>query len=982
MISEPLLQVLEATGYLAKGEPAPGVRLGPAAGFARHGRVFRPDASWRGPSALTVYFRYEDRPPEEERVSLWHREVWNEGFSPLLWIVSPDRIDLYNGFGRPTREGEVRSHLLHSFCQLAKSLDQVDRLVGRFVMETGEFWRHESRIDRRTAVDHQLLQDLAYLERDLIEASLARPAAQALIGQSIFAQYLVDRRIVSEELLEDISGRSSLQDVLRDTTATRRLHAWLAETFNGDMFPPEAAEGTEPRHQQRVAEFLGATDPISGQKSLFPYQFDVIPVELISLIYEQFAHAEEDTGSRRRVPREAADRGVHYTRLPVVTLVLDEIMHGLTGTETVLDLTCGSGVFLVESLRRLVRLRAGGKSADRSLIRSILHNQIHGVDISEAAIRVAAFSLYLAALELDSDPQPLDALRFEPLIGSTLHVADARNVELQQAFDVIVGNPPWTFRGSEGTAQRRRGSLQGPAQPRGESLDFVKLATHFGHSKTRFGMVVSAMPFFSGSQTGISAVREVVELLAPVTLVNLASHRGWLFPRAKMPAATLFGRHRSQPSKQMTIVQIPWTPAGPKAHTFEITPSNIRKLLLGDFEDFTMRAKCAALGGRRDLLLLEKLLEGGHALGDWLEGIGAELRDGLILGRPEKRTAAATDLRGLEFLQTGDLLPFRVPAELERFQYSAAQWPRSREVYRAPLLLIKETIARGRSLCGEARPIVAVADRDLVFSDAYFGASFPKTHELTADLAAAILSSSLTSWFLLMTASEFGLWKRRLLRNDIARVPVPKLAELSRSPKAKRILQIAAQLGEGGVTKDHLDALDSAVCELYELDDEEQLLINDGLFRASWEWKEGRLESTEPARSEDLRRYAGAFLSVLNGWLSARRVRRMDAEVIDLPSHAPLRVVRFVLEESAGPSTVHVIRPQADLMQVLSNIGDRLGVELGAAIIGQRELRVHGRAEVVVIKPAARRHWLAAAALDDADAVVAESIAGGKREAS
>jgi hypothetical protein len=45
-------------------------------------------------------------------------------------------------------------------------------------------------------------------------------------------------------------------------------------------------------------------------------------------------------------------------------------------------------------------------------------------------------------------------------------------------------------------------------------------------------------------------------------------------------------------------------------------------------------------------------------------------------------------------------------------------------------------------------------------------------------------------------------------------------------------------------------------------------------------------------------------------------------------------------------------------------------------LVGERELRVHGANEVVIIKPAARRFWMRIAALEDADAVIAESFAG------
>ena len=57
----------------------------------------------------------------------------------------------------------------------------------------------------------------------------------------------------------------------------------------------------------------------------------------------------------------------------MVSLVLDEVMEGLSGKETVLDLTCGSGVFLVEALRRLVHLKAGGLEPTRELIRATLY---------------------------------------------------------------------------------------------------------------------------------------------------------------------------------------------------------------------------------------------------------------------------------------------------------------------------------------------------------------------------------------------------------------------------------------------------------------------------------------------------------------------------------------------------------------------------------------------------------------------------------
>ena len=658
-------RVLEATGYLQDGAPAHGVRLGDEASRVRRERSFTPDAVWQGASSLTVYFKYRENEFNDPEIEHWRREIWNEGFAPLLWVVSPQRVELYDGFGRPVSRDDASRHRLRTFLAIERDLQQLDELAGRLAMETGQFWLRSEAVNRKTSVDEQLLSDLAALERDLVSADLERPTAQGLIGRSIFTQYLIDRKIVSSDRLVEECGASTLPAALRDPKATGRLFAFLATSFNGDMFPGTAAEKLSKHHLVRVADFLEAVDPVTGQLTFFPYQFDVIPVELISSIYEQFAHsktgskkaADEDEDGEGISPVEAEDeespaattapeakrRGVHYTRLPVVSLILDEMMSDSSGDESVLDLTCGSGVFLVEAFRRLVACKGGDKPS-RELIRSTLYEQIYGVDISDAAIRIAAFSLYLAALELDPDPQPPESLRFRHLVGQTLLVGDARDIErkpegeplleperparngkrARRTFDIVVGNPPWTFRGKKGTKDRKeRGPSKAPRQPRGEGLDFVLRASEFGHETTRYGIVLSAMPFFAGSKTGADAARYVVEKLSPATLVNLAAHTKWLFPTAKMPAVVLLARHRPRASDQLTVVNVPWSPSAEKSYTFEIAPTDVTVLPLASWKEDPERLKAAAFGRGRDILLLDDLRDRFGDLNGWLARLGA-----------------------------------------------------------------------------------------------------------------------------------------------------------------------------------------------------------------------------------------------------------------------------------------------------------------------------------------------------------------------
>ena len=995
MTDQSLYEVLEATGYLAAdGHPAHGVRIGDDVHVGDHTRGFRPDALWKGDSALTVYFKSEPEAPSGEQIAGWHREIWNRGFAPLLWVVSPEKIELYNGFGRPRQTRNAAEHRLRTFKRIESKLEELDAFAGRLAMETGRFWQEPDarRVDRKTSVDRQLLSDLAALERDLVAADMSRPDAQGLIGRSIFTQYLIDRRIVTTRRLTNVYGHDTLAAILRDRRATKRLFDWLRETFNGDMFPSKGSSVPRASYLRRVADFLDAVDPDSGQIPFFPYQFDVIPVELISSIYEQFARSDPPARDDARSARSASSaRGDHhetdvfYTRLPLVSLVLDEITDGLTGKETVLDLTCGSGVFLVEALRRLVRLRSGGTEPDRRLIRSTLYKQIYGVDISEAAVRVAAFSLYLAALELDPNPSPPRALKFKPLIGKTLIVGDARNVEqtadgqaalteggARRRFDVIVGNPPWSYGGKEATAARRDEDNRGRVHaPRGESLGFVSRAMEFASDDTRFGLILSAVQFFGRSGTGAAASRQLIETLSPVTLVNLSNQSDWLFPNANMPAIALFARHRPSPPGVITTVQVPWSPGGARSHTFEIAPSDIITLPLADWKRQPEFLKAALFGCRRDLGLLDRLTAKFTTLEEGLGQIDVRLRAGLKLGN---RSHDASFLHGIPYLTAKDLRPFSVPADSSSFDAAGAERPRSRDIYRAPLLLVNEF------LLGETkRPIVAMANRDTVFSDAYYGATFPTKHREVAYIFSAVLSSSLASWFFLMSASDFGLGKRRIKLGDVVQMPVPDLETAPRSEAGQRLIRLVGKWQRNPPRDADWRTLDDAVFDLYGLDEAERTIARDGLFRASWQWKSGRLESAKPAPAQpQMLDYARTFLAAMDIWFAARKQCHMRAEVFDLPEGAPLRVVRFVLEEgyTPAPPTVALVEPEGSLRDVLDRIGERLEVRLATSLSGQRELRVHSRREVVVIKPSARRHWMGVSALEDADAVIVESFSG------
>lgn len=322
-------------------------------------------------------------------------------------------------------------------------------------------------------------------------------------------------------------------------------------------------------------------------------------------------------------------------------------------------------------------------------------------------------------------------------------------------------------------------------------------------------------------------------------------------------------------------------------------------------------------------------------------------------------------------LNTKDLLPFQVPKSLKIFTDAKVHRPRPREIYNAPILLIKEFFNVG------PRPVTAVAESDLVYTEAYFGASLPRTEIDSARLIAAILASSLASWFFLLTAAEFGIWKRRLLTSEVGLLPIPDARAALATDAGQAIVALEAAFRADGPTNHGLAQLDAAVFALYKIDAVDQIIVNDGLIRAGWQWSEGRNASGDPASiRDDLAAYAMSFAAGFDPWLEAANARHLRAEIFELPHTAPLRVVRFVIAPGRQAPSIEFVAADQGLGEVLDAIGHRLQVRLGSALVGERELRVHGQDEVVIIKPAARRFWMPGLGLEDADAVVSESFVG------
>ncbi len=958
-----------------------------------------------------IYFKSVAADPSDEQLANWHKAAWNHGLARMLWICTPTQIRIFNAFAPPPEDtAGLKSRDVLLFESVADQLEEMkSNLLARDSIESGEFWFGPigKRIRRKTRIDEQLAEDLTLAAKKLGQLGLAGVQAHRLLLRTVFIAYLEAKGVLPDELFDGLEA-DTFEEVLSGVAKTRTFFARMAGAFNGDLFPPPPREASLSkeltRERLRIPQcILARTDLTTLQQSFkfWRYDFSVIPIELISSIYEKFIHTAS--------PREAAARGTHYTPVNVVDFLLTQVFDdGLFGSELspeakVLDLSCGSGVFLVESLRRLIAKRlAAGEKHTRDLVRDVLYNQVYGVDIEETAVEIAAFSLCLTAFELDPVPNSHHQLKFKhELKGRTLFVGDAfdpdgtfhRNQAFaDKQFDVVVGNPPWTRpkgkRSVTPSGEQRYLEYCRNREPTPVTLPFknppdqafVWRSRDFARRNARIGMVLEGKRFFSQEDQSLRSKQDLLRSFEPALLVNLAAmHDQKLFPSAKQPAVILVAANReSNDRASFPFVSVEFARPFRNHGILQIGPENVQRLSISLAATNAYALKVASWGSARDMALVDRLIENCDALEAFLAEHEMEMHQGYIEGTVKNRTREVPpELHGLPCLTGGGMFPFEVTVdELPPFEADYLQWPRAAEVYRGPLVLAASAL-RGN------RIVAAYCHNDMVYSLSQFGVSFAKGKRSLAPYLNAVLNSSLATYFVFLTATKWGLEKYEILENDVLRLPIPRL-EQATARDVDDICDLERELRKSA-RNDRYDTslvaeLDKAVFKLYGLDRFEQVLVED-MVNHTIDLQRNHEKSETLLRPSvtECRKYAEHVIAVIQPFLEMRKKRRLVADVLD--ANAPLQVVRFTIMRASGNGRPNVgVEKVADLNAVLNDVARNLDEEISRGIHTRRHLRVYSGDSIYVVKPSQRRFWTRSAGLNDGDAILKDLLTRGGGE--
>ncbi|MDA8429071.1 MAG: N-6 DNA methylase [Geobacteraceae bacterium] len=816
---------------------------------------------------------------DNDKIIELQRMLANRGERAYLGILSPGELNVYpinlaravlaQGYKQTIRQDEPEAPLF--FQNVINGLFELD----------GQPDAPDYVFDEI----HRLLNDSS---KYLIETYHLKPLdVLSFLGRALFFRFLCDRGIVRQNELDTVCPTATEPaDCFRNAVNSIATCRWLDETFNGDLLPlsgsfEEVFEHADTQTQGALFSHLRAILEGSEHTGNGLFQLKInwgdldfahIPIGVLSQVYESF--------SRMWDSQRSENTSVYYTPKNIARYLVDDAFAGVANKKDahILDPSCGAGIFLVLAFRKLVaaRWKEDGKRPDTKIILDILYKQLCGFDVSESALRLAALSLYITAIELNDSPRPPKSLKFpKPLQGRVLYnhrrpeeqdsngfvlgsLRPDLSEEFNGRFDLVIGNPPWSSLKGESEESKKTNKAhnfeftsltrqilidRGLADiakkynnpGNNPDLPFLWKSAHWAKPGGVVAMALPSRIFLKQSPAGTSAFNAIlrgIEITGILNGSNLADTKIW--PGMSQPFMLLFARN-----------QVP----GANHHFHFVTPHFEKRLndkgrIRIDFQSAqpidvaevinnTWLLKTLAVGTSLDADVFRKFVEL-----NWSTVKSCWKCPGLYSGRgydlsPDQRQYDA------EFMY--DLPDFSPPVEdgfsvdvqlLHRFKRHTAHMPRCIELYSPPLIIVPQS--PGASLTSVKSYLLNEAT---VFSQSYYGFSANDLSDVAPVALLHLLThSELFSYYLLMTSSRMGAERRTMTKSDLEEFPFPEIDQLSKSQR-QRLIDLSKQL-ETAATKPW-QALNDFIFNLYGLDEYDRQVVKDTL-EVSPPYKEAR----------------------------------------------------------------------------------------------------------------------------------------------
>lgn len=471
----------------------------------------------------------------ESEITKLHLQYWNKNDIPFSILILPHEIRIYNNFTIKT------NNLLYSTSRDQNIYDISDFCNDTLISNLTNK-KFEKCFKRAERVDQRLLENLRVTIQLLNKKGMNIKPAYNFLAQCIFVKYLEDREIIdlSSSVFIDVSSQNFTELLeLRDFNVMSRLFEILKGKFQGDFFDLSMQISSD--QLEVVGRFFGGEDLYingGGQISLFAYDFSIIPIELISNIYETFFVLDDQINKTEKTKRD----GAYYTPCYLAEFIVSSLFEQTGKSQpTVLDPACGSGVFLVSCYKRMVDIHLQkNKKISATELKNILENHIYGIDKNEEALKIACFSLYVAMLDY---LMPKDIYENQVQLPTLKQNLIAHNFldpipvpELSGVtVDFIIGNPPWVS-ADEDVIEKRIARSIGVSDKQTAQL-FILYSRKYACANTWISFLVPNSIFLN--QNASTFREQLFELFTVREVMNLHWMKQTLFKNAKAPCSIL-----------------------------------------------------------------------------------------------------------------------------------------------------------------------------------------------------------------------------------------------------------------------------------------------------------------------------------------------------------------------------------------------------------------------------------------------------------
>lgn len=971
--------------------------------------------------------------------SIWklYRQVWSQGKVPILCVILPEEIRIYNSYAEPSQTPEelnTENRLLQNLSLLVdiatarkKIRDQLYGQYNRFNLETGAFWNTPDgkRIKRENRADQRLLKAMNQVRIRLMGENLSSHLAYALIGRSIFIRYLEDRGILTADVESQLAGKQITDycSGLQDWNTTYSFFAGLSRRFNGDLFPINDGENeraiVKQKHLDILKAFLEGYDFDLEQPSFWPYDFSYIPIELISGIYDTFLYSsidqkddndndkfdddrEEDANATESNVKDKTkirrSLGAYYTPLSLVDFVIDETipLDDVHSNMTILDPACGSGIFLVRAYQRLVEAWSQEHHSIPSakILSEILKRNIFGVDIELNAIRIAAFSLYLAMLDhLKNDEILEEKFRFPNLKDTNLIHAnffskDVEKLFADRKFSRIIGNLPWG-----------RGTLKDEALiwvekhkyqigNRQIAQAFLVYAPKFCAEDGELALLAPAKStIFVSSDTHETFRKQFFQEYTIRALVNFSALVYELFVSSLSPAVALFYKPGTPPVDSKLIYGVPKpSPISQHLGAIVLDSTEIKYLDREELQAYPFLWKVAAWGTYRDASLIKRLnrfpkLKHLEAMERNL--LRSQIHEGYVKPQKGKKSYKVSWLTGKPYTDTNKFREFVVDIHGSVDETSFERF-RNEEIFKAPLVLIRKSTCQA-SYLDEG----FVAYRNMII-----GVAGQPGQEKLLKWLVAYINSPLAKYYHFLTSNSWAVERGRMILDEYRNMPflmpqetdphfqevlfhVDKIIELCRNHDVELFTVSHTTV------QHHKDAIAELVFDLYGLTQVERQLVDDivnyEIDFFNWSKRKNRkisdskAKAVRPPNHQILEDYVNTFTDTANTFLHYQDQTLVATVYYD---SSPLTVVDFELlnmrSDLARP--LNLVKSSKNLQDILRVLDHLLIEQRTSTLYMRRHVRIYNGSHLYFVRPSERRFWTRSQARADADSFIMELL--------